>query len=89
MSKPYFFASEVQDVIRIILSTVLPKTHKSPDSYISITVGFGHGDGLIPLDGTVTVQNSLTLNNVAQKAKAYKPKPRTTYKMINGASIIL
>ena len=63
-------------------SMVLPKTHKAPDSYISITVGFGHGDGLIPLDGIVTVQNSLTLNNIAQKAEAYKPKPRTTYKMI-------
>lgn len=65
-----------------IVSTVLPKTHKAPDSYISITVGFGHGDGLIPLDGIVTVQNSLTLNNIAQKAEAYNPKPRTTYKMI-------
>jgi len=37
---------------------------------------------LIPLDGIVTVQNSLTLNNIAKKAEAYKPKPRTTYKMI-------
>lgn len=69
-------------VINTTHSTVLQKTHKAPDSYISITVGFGHGDGLIPLDGIVTVQNSLTLNNIAQKAEAYKPKPRTTYKMI-------
>lgn len=68
--------------IRHTVSTVLPKAHKAPDSYIRITVGFGHGDGLIPLDGIVTVQNSLTLNNIAQKAEAYKPKPRTTYKMI-------
>ena len=68
--------------INTTVSTVLQKTHKAPDSYISITVGFGHGDGLIPLDGIVTVQNSLTLNNIAQKAEAYKPKPRTTYKMI-------
>lgn len=37
---------------------------------------------MIPLDGIVTVQNSLTLNNIAQKAEAYNPKPRTTYKMI-------
>lgn len=71
-----------QDVIIITVSTVLQKTHKAPDSYISITVGFGHGDGLIPLDGIVAVQNSLTLNNIAQKAEAYKPKPRTTYKML-------
>ena len=75
---PYSFTRD----INITHSTVLPKTHKAPDSFISITVGFGHGDGLIPLDGIVTVQNSLTLNNIAQKAEAYKPKPRTTYKMI-------
>ncbi len=28
------------------------------------------------------MHNRLTLNNIAQKAVAYKPKPRTTYKMI-------
>ncbi|WP_370737775.1 hypothetical protein [Clostridium minihomine] len=37
---------------------------------------------MIPLDGIVTFQNSLTLNNIAQKAEVYKPKPRTTYKML-------
>ena len=79
--KVYFFLKPQFRII-ITTSTVLPKTHKAPDSYISITVGFGHGDGLIPLDGIVTVQNSLTLNNIAQKAEAYNPKPRTTYKMI-------
>ena len=28
------------------------------------------------------VDNRLTLNNIAERADAYKPKPRTTYKMI-------
>lgn len=37
---------------------------------------------MIPLDGIITVKNSLTLNNIAQKAEAYKPKPRTTYKIL-------
>ena len=63
-------------------STVLPKSHKAPDSYINVTVAFGHGDGMIPLDDIDTVHNKLTLNNIAQRAEAYKPKPRTTYKML-------
>lgn len=63
-------------------STVLPKSHKAPDSYINVTVAFGHGDGLIPLDDVDTIHNKLTLNNIAQRAEAYKPKPRTTYKML-------
>ena len=60
-------------------STVLPKSHKAPDSYINVTVDFGNGDGMIPLG---KVDNRLTLNNIAERADAYKPKPRTTYKMI-------
>ena len=70
-------------VINTTVSTVLPKTHKAPDSYINITVAFGHGDGMIPLDDIDTIHNRLTLNNIAQRAETYKPKPRTTYKMIN------
>lgn len=34
---------------------------------------------MIPLG---KVDNRLTLNNIAERAAAYKPKPRTTYKMI-------
>ncbi len=34
---------------------------------------------MIPLG---KVDNRLTLNNIAERADAYKPKPRTTYKMI-------
>lgn len=47
-----------------------------------MTVAFGHGDGMIPLDDIDTIHNRLTLNNIAQRAETYKPKPRTTYKMI-------
>ena len=65
--------------IDITVSTVLPKSHKAPDSYINVTVDFGNGDGMIPLG---KVDNRLTLNNIAERADAYKPKPRTTYKMI-------
>lgn len=60
-------------------STVLPKSHKAPDSYINVTVDFGNGDGMIPLG---KVDNRITLNNITERADAYKPKPRTTYKMI-------
>ena len=37
---------------------------------------------MIPLGKIDTMHNRLTLNNIAQRADAYKPKPRTTYKMI-------
>ena len=78
---PYFFLSP-QYVIRIIASTCIPKSHKAPDSYININVEFGNGEGMIPLGKIDTIRNGLTLNNIASKAEAYKPKPRTTYKMI-------
>ena len=65
--------------INTTVSTVLPKSHKAPDSYINVTIDFGNGDGMITLG---KVDNRLTLNNIAERADAYKPKPRTTYKMI-------
>lgn len=40
------------------------------------------GDGMIPLGKFDAMHNTLTLNNIAERADAYKPKPRTTYKMI-------
>ena len=52
------------------VSTVLPKTHKAPDSYINVTVDFGNSVGMIPL------------NSIVEKADAYKPKQRITYKLI-------
>ena len=68
--------------INTTVSTCIPKTHKAPDSYININVEFGNGEGMIPLDDIDTIHNRHTLNNIAQRAEAYKPKPRTTYKMI-------
>ena len=50
--------------------------------FLNINVEFGNGEGMIPLGKIDTIRNGLTLNNIASKAEAYKPKPRTTYKMI-------
>lgn len=52
------------------VSTVLPKTHKAPDSYINVSVDFGNSVGMIPL------------NSIVEKAEVYKPKQRITYKLI-------
>ena len=60
----------------------ITKSNKAPDSYINVTVDFGNGDGMIPLSKVDAMHNRLTLNNIAERADAYKPKPRTTYKMI-------
>ena len=57
-------------VINTTHSTVLPKTHKAPDSYINVSVDFGNSVGMIPL------------NSIVKKAEAYKPKQRITYKLI-------
>ena len=37
---------------------------------------------MIPLDDIDTIHNKLLLKNIAQKAEAYKPKPRTTYRIL-------
>lgn len=71
-----------QYVIRIIASTCHQKTHKTPDSYISVTVDFGNGDGMIPLNGFDAARNQVPVNSIVEKAQAYKPKPRTTYKVL-------
>ena len=78
----YFFSPEPLRVIRIIASTCIPKYHRPPDSYINITVAFGNGDGMIPLDNLGAFSNRLPLTNIASKADVYKPKPKTTYNMI-------
>lgn len=52
------------------VETVVLLSHKKPDSTISVKVEFGEGEGKVPLD------------NIAKRAKAYKPKERVTYKMI-------
>lgn len=45
-------------------------SHKSPNSIINVKVKFGEGKGKVPLD------------RIAERAKAHRPKPKITYKMI-------
>jgi len=45
-------------------------SHKKPDSHINVKVEFGEGEGKVPLD------------RIAERAEAYKPKEKVTYKMI-------
>ncbi len=47
-------------------------SHKSPDSHINVKVEFGEDEGKVPLDA------------IAERAKKYQPKPKITYKMIQG-----
>jgi hypothetical protein len=68
--------------INTTVSTCIPKYHRTPDSYINITVAFGNGDGMIPLDNLGAFSNRLRLTNISSKAEVYKPKPKTTYNMI-------
>ncbi|WP_313527585.1 RNA methyltransferase [Anaerotignum sp.] len=43
---------------------------------------FGNGDGMIPLNGFDAARNQVPVNSIVEKAQAYKPKPRTTYKVL-------
>jgi len=52
------------------VETVVLLSHKKPDSHINVKVEFGEGKGKVPLD------------RIAERAEAYKPKERVTYKMI-------
>ena len=52
------------------METVVLLSHKSPDSHIDVKVEFGEGKGKMPLEA------------IAERAKKYQPKPKTTYKMI-------
>ena len=52
------------------IETVVLLSHKKPDSHINIKVEFGEGEGKVPLKA------------IAERAEAYKPKERVTYKMI-------
>ena len=52
------------------VETVVLLSHKKPDSHINIKVEFGEGEGKVPLKA------------IAERADAYKPKERVTYKMI-------
>ena len=52
------------------METCVLLSHKPPDSHINVKVEFGEGKGKVPLD------------KIAERAEAYKPKERVTYKMI-------
>lgn len=52
------------------VETVVLLSHKKPDSHINVKVEFGDGDGKVPLKA------------ISERAEAYKPKERVTYKMI-------
>lgn len=52
------------------METVVLLSHKKPDSHINVKVEFGEGEGKVPLD------------KIAERAEAYKPKERVTYKII-------
>ena len=54
----------------VSVETVVLLSHKKPDSHINIKVEFGEGEGKVPLKA------------IAERAEAYKPKERVTYKMI-------
>ena len=52
------------------VETVVMLSHKKPDSHINVKVDFGEGEGKVPLKA------------ISERAEAYKPKERVTYKMI-------
>ena len=52
------------------VETCILLSHKKPDSHINVKVKFGEGEGKVPID------------KIAERAEAYKPKERVTYKMI-------
>ena len=52
------------------VETVVLLSHKRPDSHINVKVEFGEGEGKVPLKA------------IYERAEAYKPKERVTYKMI-------
>ena len=54
----------------VSVETVVLLSHKKPDSHINVKVEFGEGEGKVPLKA------------ISERAEAYKPKERVTYKMI-------
>ena len=52
------------------VETVVLLSHKKADTYINVNVEFGEGEGKIPIA------------QIAEKAEAYKPSEKVTYKVI-------
>ena len=57
-------------VVTTHVETVVMLSHKKPDSHINVKVEFGEGEGKVPL------------KEISERAEAYKPKERVTYKMM-------
>jgi hypothetical protein len=72
VAEPSYLSFRTQYVIIIIHSTVLTKTHKAPDSYINVTVAFGHGDGMIPLVAEVKRSLGLPMYDAPNAVKTLK-----------------
>ena len=68
--KVYHRMSQNKLYIKKYVETVVLLSHKKPDSHINVKVEFGEGEGKVPLKA------------IAERAEAYKPKERVTYKMI-------
>ena len=69
----YFNGKEIQELSwdnETTVETVVLLSHKRPDSHINVKVEFGEGEGKVPLKA------------IYERAEAYKPKERVTYKMI-------
>lgn len=64
------YSNDIHSVLSSHVETVVLLSHKSPDSVINVKVEFGEGDDKISLD------------EIAERAKKYQPKPKITYKMI-------
>ena len=62
--------NDVLPVLSCHVETVVMLSHKKPDSHINVKVEFGEGEGKVPLKA------------ISERAEAYKPKERVTYKMI-------
>lgn len=62
--------SDINTVFSSHVETVVLLSHKKPDSHINVKVEFGEGEDKVPLKA------------ISERAEAYKPKERVTYKMI-------
>ncbi len=68
--KKLVMKSKIRLLNEKIVETVVCLSHKKADSYITVDVEFGEGEGKIPM------------GQIAERAAEHKPKERVTYKKI-------
>ena len=71
----YFGDRETQELCwdnESTVASVVLLSHRWPDSIINVKVKFEEGEGKVLLDA------------IAERAKKYQPKPKITYKIIQG-----